>query len=99
MKRVEVRRDGIVLSCLVGGSGDHAIILLHGLAGSGQEMMATAEALLPDHRVIAVDQRGHGHSTRRPRDLSREAYVEDVVAVIEQLAGGRPVTLVGQSMG
>ncbi|NES14901.1 MULTISPECIES: alpha/beta fold hydrolase [Micromonospora] len=99
MKRAEVRRDGVVLSCLDGGSGDDVIVLLHGLAGSGQEMVPTAEALLPDHHVIAVDQRGHGHSTRRPQDLSRRAYVEDVVAVVEELAGGGPVTVVGQSMG
>lgn len=61
--------------------------------------MPTAEALLPERHVIVVDQRGHGYSTRRPRDLSRRAYVEDVVAVVEQLAGGVPVTVVGQSMG
>ncbi|WP_213455483.1 alpha/beta fold hydrolase [Rhizomonospora bruguierae] len=99
MRRVAVRRDGVVLSCLAGGLGDEVIVLLHGLAGSGQEMLPTAEALLPGRRVVAVDQRGHGHSTRRPRDLSRRAYVEDVVAVVEELAGGGPVTLVGQSMG
>jgi pimeloyl-ACP methyl ester carboxylesterase len=99
MKRVAVRRDDVVLSCLVGGSGGDVVVLLHGLAGSAQEMLPTAQALLPDHRVIAVDQRGHGHSTRRPEDLSRRAYVDDVVAVVEQLAGGGPVTLVGQSMG
>ncbi|WP_327038008.1 alpha/beta hydrolase [Micromonospora maris] len=98
MKRVEVRRDGVVLSCLDGGLGD-GIVLLHGLAGSGQEMLPTAEALLPDHHVIAIDQRGHSHSTRRPEDLSRRAYVEDVVAVVEELANGAPVTVVGQSMG
>jgi pimeloyl-ACP methyl ester carboxylesterase len=99
MRRVEVRRDDVVLSCLDGGSGDDVIVLLHGLAGSGQEMLSTAGVLLPEHRVIAVDQRGHGYSTRRPQDLSRRAFVADVVAVVDDLAGGGPVTLVGQSMG
>jgi pimeloyl-ACP methyl ester carboxylesterase len=45
------------------------------------------------------DQRGHGHSTRRPADLSRRAFIDDVVAVVDALAGAAPVTLVGQSMG
>lgn len=99
VNRVSVRRDGVVLSCLDGGSGDDVIVLLHGLAGSGRELVPTAEALLPERHVIVVDQRGHGYSTRRPQDLSRRAYVEDVVAVVEQLAGGVPVTVVGQSMG
>jgi len=70
-------------------------VLLHGLAGSAREMAVT----LPGHRVIAPDQRGHGHSCRRPADLSRAAYVADVVRVIEELAGGGPVALAGQSMG
>jgi len=46
-----------------------------------------------------MDQRGHGASTRLPDDLSRDAFVEDVVAVLEALVPGRRVTLVGQSMG
>jgi pimeloyl-ACP methyl ester carboxylesterase len=96
---VEIHRDGVRLSCLDGGSGRDVVVLLHGLAGSGQEMLPTAESLLPGRRVIALDQRGHGHSTRRPRDLARSAYVDDVVAVVGELAGGGPVTLVGQSMG
>jgi pimeloyl-ACP methyl ester carboxylesterase len=99
MKRVAVHRDGVVLSCLDGGSGN-PVVLLHGLAGCAQEMLPTAQSLVSaGHRVIAVDQRGHGYSTRRPQDLSRRAYVHDVVAVVEELAAGGPVSLVGQSMG
>ncbi|MEV4638044.1 alpha/beta hydrolase [Actinoplanes sp. NPDC049548] len=82
------------LSCLVAGSGS-PVVFLHGLAGSASE----APLRLRGHRVIAPDQRGHGLSTRRPDDLSRTAYVEDVVTVIDTLADGGPVALVGQSMG
>jgi len=96
---VEVRRGEVAISCLDGGSGDDVVVLLHGLAGSARELAATATSLLPEHRVIVVDQRGHGHSSRRPADLSRRAYVDDVVAVVRTLAGDAPVTLVGQSMG
>ncbi|MEU7908894.1 alpha/beta hydrolase [Actinoplanes sp. NPDC049118] len=99
MKRVEIHRDGVRLSCLDGGSGSDVVVLLHGLAGSAREMLHTAESLLPGRHVIAMDQRGHGRSTRRPGDLSRSAYVDDVVAVIGELADGVPVTLAGQSMG
>lgn len=79
-----------------GGSGS-PVVIAHGLAGSGREWIATAESL-PGYRVILVDLRAHGQSTRRPRDLSRAAYVGDVVRVIETAIGG-PVALVGQSMG
>ncbi|MEV0396132.1 alpha/beta fold hydrolase [Polymorphospora rubra] len=99
MERVEIRNGSVTLSCLDSGSGGDPVVFLHGLAGSARELWPSAAALLPDHRVVAVDQRGHGHSTRRPADLSRRAYVDDVVSVIGALGIDPPVTLVGQSMG
>src|SRR5690625_4323154 len=81
-----------------GGEGD-PVILLHGLAGSSRELLPTADALTDEFRVVLIDQRGHGHSTRRPADLSRQAFVDDMVAVIEHIVPGQRVILVGQSMG
>jgi len=75
------------------------LILLHGLAGSSREMLPTAAALRDEFRVLLMDQRGHVSSTRRPGDLSRDAYVRDVIEVIERYASGEPSILVGQSMG
>jgi pimeloyl-ACP methyl ester carboxylesterase len=48
---------------------------------------------------LALDQRGHGRSTRAPDDLSRQAFADDVAAVIEAAGLDRPVVLIGQSMG
>lgn len=45
--------------------------------------------------ILALDQRGHGRRQRRPPELSRNAYADDVVAVIDQLV----LVLVGQSLG
>lgn len=75
------------------------VVFLHGLAGSGAEFVPTAEAIGPGYRSVLVDLRGHGHSTRHPADGSREAYVRDVIAVIESLDAPAGVALVGQSMG
>jgi pimeloyl-ACP methyl ester carboxylesterase len=55
--------------------------------------------LLPRCRTVALDQRGHGHSTRMPDDLSRDAFVDDVAAVIDAASIQNPVVLIGQSMG
>ena len=74
------------------------MLLLHGLAGYAGEWTESARLLRADYRVFALDQRGHGNSTRRPNDLSREAFVEDCAATIRRLGLG-PVMLVGQSMG
>ena len=50
------------------------------------------------YRVVAFDQRGQGRSTTEPDDLTRDAFVNDTIAVIEHADAG-PVVLVGQSMG
>lgn len=74
------------------------LVLLHGLAGYALEWGATIAALSEDYRVISIEQRGHGSSTRRPDDVSRAAYVADVVAVLDDLDASA-VPVVGQSMG
>ena len=73
-------------------------MLLHGLAGHVGEWDVLARSLSSRYRVVAVDQRGHGASEHHPQDVSRAAYVADVIAVVDQLALQRPV-LVGQSLG
>lgn len=75
-----------------------AVILLHGLAGWSGEWRPTVEWLSATHRVVALDQRGHGESTHRPDDVSRAAYVEDVITLIETLDAG-PAVLLGHSLG
>ena len=80
-----------------GGSGP-AALLLHGLAGTAREWEDTAAWLAETSRVVALDQRGHGRSERRPADVSREAFVGDAVGAIEQLELA-PAVLIGQSLG
>jgi pimeloyl-ACP methyl ester carboxylesterase len=92
------RREDVELSVLDFGGGGPPVLLLHGLAGYAGEWSDTAASLVREHRVLALDERGHGQSTRRPADISRDAHVADVAFVIEQLGLG-PVVLVGQSLG
>lgn len=93
-----LRRGDTELHVLDTGGDGPPVVVLHGLAGSAREFVPTARALAPDFRVLLVDQRGHGRSTRRPADTSRAAFAADAAAVAEEIAGG-PVRLVGQSMG
>lgn len=86
-----------MISYCVHDGATPAIVILHGLAGSGREFEQKARAL-EGRKVILIDQRGHGCSTRQPVDTSRSAFVEDVVNVIE-VESVDPVDLVGQSMG
>ncbi|MEV0777277.1 alpha/beta hydrolase [Streptomyces sp. NPDC050428] len=75
------------------------VLLLHGLMGRASHWASTARWMSGRHRAVALDQRGHGRSDK-PREASytREAYVSDAEAAIEQL-GLAPVTLVGHAMG
>lgn len=93
-----VSRDGVRLACHDRPGPGPAVLFLHGLAGHAGEWDATAAALGGTHRVLALDQRGHGRSERRPAKLTRSAYVADVAAVVAALHAA-PVVLVGQSLG
>ena len=98
IERLFLDVNGIRLCCVDFGGEGTPILLLHGLAGRANEWRSTADWLTRRHRVLALDQRGHGMSDKDVRDYSRAAYVEDVVAAIQRLGLG-PVVLVGQSMG
>lgn len=98
-RRLELRRGPVTLSCLDFGGSGPAALLLHGLAGHAGEWRATASWLSERRRVIALDLRAHGHSTTDPQDVSPDAHAEDVGWVAEQLAGGGPLSLIGQSLG
>ena len=89
--------DGTVIAYSVFDGEAPAVVILHGLAGSSREFVPTARSL-SGRKVILIDLRGHGSSTRAPADTSREAFVSDVVRVIDNEQAA-PVDLVGQSMG
>jgi pimeloyl-ACP methyl ester carboxylesterase len=98
-RRREIANDEVRLSYLDNDGDGPVVVALHGLAGTGDEFIATAAAVGGSYRFVLPDLRGHGNSTRRPADVSRAAFVNDVAAVIRRLSPDRPVTLVGQSMG
>ncbi|WP_229883828.1 alpha/beta fold hydrolase [Streptomyces omiyaensis] len=96
----EFVRGGVGLSLRDRGGDGPLVLLLHGLAGHCGEWDGLAARLAADgYRVLALDQRGHGASERRPADVSRAAHVEDVLGIVEAYGAGGPAALVGQSYG
>lgn len=82
------------------GASDNApFLLVHGLASNARLWDGVA-AHLSDagHKVVAVDQRGHGRSDKPPGGYDFASVTTDLVAVIDRLALDRPVA-VGQSWG
>jgi pimeloyl-ACP methyl ester carboxylesterase len=98
-RRREIDRAGVRLSYLDNDAAGPVVVMLHGLAGTGDEFTATAELVGGPYRFILPDLREHGASTRRPADLSRAAFTSDVAALIRHVSPRRRVTLAGQSMG
>lgn len=98
MKRKFLDVNGIILHYLDSEGQGQNILLLHGLMGRATGWLETARWLTPNYRVIAIDQRGHGLSEKVDNAYTRDHYVNDVIAVIEQLQL-QPTILIGHSMG
>lgn len=73
-----------------------ALLIVHGLYGSGRNWGVIAKRLSDERQVIAVDQRNHGHSPWQDSH-SYEDMAEDLAEVIR--AHGAPMDVLGHSMG
>jgi pimeloyl-ACP methyl ester carboxylesterase len=75
------------------------VIMLHGGLGHGGNWGHQANVLVEDgYRVILIDSRGHGRSTRDERPFSYELMGSDVLAVMDTL-GIAKAPVVGWSDG
>jgi pimeloyl-ACP methyl ester carboxylesterase len=66
--------------------------------GRASHWAPTARWLAERHRAVALDQRGHGQSEKPADGYTREAYIDDAEAALEQL-GLAPAVLIGHAMG
>ena len=76
------------------------LLLVHGYTGSKENWFPLAGELKTRYRVIAPDLPGWGESERQPgADYGYLAQSERLAEFIRVVGGGRPVALVGHSMG
>lgn len=79
------------------------LVLCHGYTGSLIDFSLQIEQLAADtgRRVVSVTQRGHGYSTRcgNLESYSFDILTDDLIQFIEAVSPGRPVDLLGHSMG
>ena len=101
-QRHTFHHDGLTLSYLDTGSSPASIsrpplLCLHAHLMQGATYSGLAEALAPDYRVIALDQRGHGDSSHAAT-YAREDFLGDIEALLA-LLGLPQVVILGNSLG
>jgi pimeloyl-ACP methyl ester carboxylesterase len=93
-----VRARGLDFHLAEAGSGEDAVLCLHGWPQHWYEWRHLLPALADRHRVLAMDLRGFGWSDA-PRDgYEKENLADDVLAVLDEL-GIERVKLVGHDWG
>ncbi len=89
--------DGARLHAVERGSG-RPLVMLHGVTLSCRTWCYQLHELAEDHRLLALDLRGHGESVPGGRGATIEAMAADLVEWLEAL-DLHDVVLVGHSMG
>ncbi|MGI9116961.1 MAG: alpha/beta fold hydrolase [Gaiellales bacterium] len=93
-----VERDGVRLHSLVFGSGPLDVVVLPGITSPAPTWAFVAGWLGDLARVTVLDIRGRGLSDAPDAGYQLADYVDDAIAVCEQLGIAEPVVL-GHSMG
>lgn len=75
------------------------VLGIHGITGSSMQLAPVARALDGAARFLAPDLRGRGASNDLPGPFGIAQHATDCAAVLEQLGGGRPAIVLGESMG
>ncbi len=92
-----VKVNGAEIYYAVYGSGE-PLILLHGGLGNTEYWGGQIAPLSKKYKVISIDSRGHGRSTRDDQPYSYHLMASDVLAVMDHL-GIKKATIVGWSDG
>jgi pimeloyl-ACP methyl ester carboxylesterase len=89
--------NGIKMYYAVYGAGD-PVVLLHGGLGNADYWGAQINELAKTYKVVAIDSRGHGRSTRDGTRYTYELMTSDVIGVLDHLKINK-TALVGWSDG
>jgi len=77
--------DGLKMYYEIDGTGEPLVLLHGGIATIDNSFGKLIPGLAKHHRVIALEQQGHGHTRDIDRPLSYAQMAEDTVALLAQL--------------
>ncbi len=96
--RTTTGSGGVPIEYDIAGSGDTALIFVHGWSCDRSYWREQMSVFARDYRVVAVDLGGHGASPANRDDWSIESFGQDVAAVAAGVDADH-VVLIGHSMG
>jgi pimeloyl-ACP methyl ester carboxylesterase len=96
--RLAMSPDGVHIEYRIFGSGEPAVVLIHGWASDANYWQQQFEALKAHYTVVAVNLAGHGGSGSNRSDWSIQNYAGDVAAVVKEVPN-QHLVLVGHAMG
>lgn len=94
---LECRVGSVTLHAVAAGKGPLAIFL-HGITANAYVFVPLMSRLADRFRVVSVDMRGHGRSSKPISGYAADDYADDVEGLIRHLGGG-PSLLVGHALG
>jgi pimeloyl-ACP methyl ester carboxylesterase len=96
--RIILSPDNVHIEYHVYGSGDPAVVLIHGWAADANYWREQIPLLKGRYTVVALNLAGHGASGANRGDWSIANYAQDVAAVVHEIPNPQLI-LVGHSMG
>ena len=82
----------------VGPDNGPPLLMMHGVTSRRDTFIRVIDSLIPNFRIITMDQRGHGFSGHTPGEYTRDDHARDIKFVIENVCKDAPIGW-GHSMG
>jgi 2-(acetamidomethylene)succinate hydrolase len=89
--------SGVTLHAVAMGRGPLAV-LLHGITANAYVFLPLMERLAAHFRVVSVDMRGHGRSSKPATGFAAKDYADDIEMLVRHLDSG-PALLIGHALG
>ncbi|WP_160136026.1 alpha/beta fold hydrolase [Chryseobacterium sp. c4a] len=97
MEKYAISSDGQKIHYKESGSGNTAIILIHGWLGNAEWWADQQKYFASSYQVIQMDLAGHGKSDSSREDWTSSGYADDIKAVANAIDSSE-IILVGHSM-
>ena len=94
----KVKGDGMLINLAIWEGAGKPILCVHGITANCRCWGVLADALAPDHRMIAMDLRGRGQSQKPSEGYSLDYHIKDINCLLDDLSINRAV-IMGHSLG